>query len=94
MNTGGIARETNEKAAAVKLGVQTIMQGGSFGNFTREEVDLFSMRNLMNINFGVSLESITWDLVAPSETLDQLMQFLMLVYSDLRWHESVRTSIL
>mmetsp|Transcript_1500 Transcript_1500/g.2154 ORF Transcript_1500/g.2154 Transcript_1500/m.2154 type:complete len:1131 (+) Transcript_1500:56-3448(+) len=87
VSPGGLSRETVQHPAAVKLGVQAIMQGGSFGNYTREMVDLFSMRKLMNINFGVNLESITWDLMAPTETLDDLMQFLMLVYSDLRWNE-------
>jgi len=87
VSPGGLSRESIENPAAVKLGVQTIMQGGSFGNYSREMVDLFSMRKLMNINFGVTLESITWDLLAPTETMDDLMQFLMLVYSDLRWNE-------
>eukprot|EP00466_Bigelowiella_natans_P012244 jgi/Bigna1/34917/e_gw1.7.5.1 len=92
VSPGGLSRETLENPAAVKLGVQTIMQGGSFGNYSREMVDLFSMRKLMNINFGVTLESITWDLLAPTETLDDLMQFLMLVYSDLRWNEKAFSS--
>uniref|UniRef100_A0A7S3YW74 Peptidase M16 N-terminal domain-containing protein n=1 Tax=Lotharella globosa TaxID=91324 RepID=A0A7S3YW74_9EUKA len=92
VSPGGLARETRTNPAAVKLGVQAIMQGGSFGNYSREMVDLFSMRKLMNINFGVTLESITWDLLAPTETVDDLMQFLMLTYSDLRWNEKAFNS--
>ncbi|GAB5364624.1 hypothetical protein AAMO2058_000985700 [Amorphochlora amoebiformis] len=87
VSPGGLSRETTEHPGSVKLGVQAIMQGGTFGNYTREMVDLFSMRKLMNINFGVNLESITWDLTAPTETTDDLLQFLMLVYSDMRWNQ-------
>ncbi|KAL3693392.1 hypothetical protein R1sor_007043 [Riccia sorocarpa] len=45
---GGRARETPEASGAVAVGVRTLSEGGAVGGFSREQVELFCVGNLIN----------------------------------------------
>eukprot|EP00271_Cylindrocystis_brebissonii_P022866 TRINITY_DN898_c0_g1_i1.p1 TRINITY_DN898_c0_g1~~TRINITY_DN898_c0_g1_i1.p1 ORF type:complete len:1519 (-),score=355.87 TRINITY_DN898_c0_g1_i1:1045-5601(-) len=45
---GGRCMEDPENGGAVAVGVRTLSEGGTVGNFTREQVELFCVANLIN----------------------------------------------
>eukprot|EP00245_Coleochaete_scutata_P005274 TRINITY_DN18712_c0_g1_i1.p1 TRINITY_DN18712_c0_g1~~TRINITY_DN18712_c0_g1_i1.p1 ORF type:complete len:1369 (+),score=265.63 TRINITY_DN18712_c0_g1_i1:154-4260(+) len=45
---GGRARESPESGGEVAIGVRTLSEGGAVGGFTREQVELFCVSNLIN----------------------------------------------
>ncbi|KAJ0451311.1 putative processing peptidase [Helianthus annuus] len=55
---GGRVAETPETKGAVVLGVRTLSEGGRVGNFTREQVELFCVNNLVNCSLESTEEFI------------------------------------
>nr|CAD1831278.1 unnamed protein product [Ananas comosus var. bracteatus] len=55
---GGRATETFESKGAVVVGVRTLSEGGCVGNFSREQVELFCVNNLINCSLESTEEFI------------------------------------
>ncbi|KAG8094857.1 hypothetical protein GUJ93_ZPchr0012g20478 [Zizania palustris] len=55
---GGRAREDSESKGSVIVGVRTLSEGGCVGNFSREQVELFCVNNLINCSLESNEEFI------------------------------------
>lgn len=55
---GGRATETSESKGAVVVGVRTLSEGGRVGTFSREQVELFCVNNLINCSLESTEEFI------------------------------------
>ncbi|GBG59232.1 hypothetical protein CBR_g32249 [Chara braunii] len=58
---GGRAREVPELSGAVAVGVRTLSEGGAVGKFTREQVELFCVSNLINCVLEADEEFLCMD---------------------------------
>ncbi|KAJ7516395.1 hypothetical protein O6H91_22G056800 [Diphasiastrum complanatum] len=58
---GGRARETPDTSGAVAVGVRTLSEGGVVGGFSREQVELFCVSNLINCVLEADEEFICMD---------------------------------
>ncbi|CAK9145304.1 unnamed protein product [Ilex paraguariensis] len=55
---GGRAAENSESKGAVVVGVRTLSEGGRVGNFSREQVELFCVKHLINCSLESTEEFI------------------------------------
>ncbi|AQK81937.1 Stromal processing peptidase chloroplastic [Zea mays] len=55
---GGRATEDSESKGSVIVGVRTLSEGGCVGNFSREQVELFCVNNLINCSLESNEEFI------------------------------------
>lgn len=58
---GGRAAESSESRGAVVVGVRTLSEGGRVGNFSREQVELFCVNNLINCSLESTEEFIAME---------------------------------
>jgi hypothetical protein len=54
------------KKGAMAIGARTMQEGGAFGPWTREQVELFCVDHLLMVEINCSEESITVDFVFPT----------------------------
>ncbi|KAI4339987.1 hypothetical protein MLD38_024869 [Melastoma candidum] len=58
---GGRAAESSDSRGAVIVGVRTLSEGGRVGNFSREQVELFCVNNLINCSLESTEEFISME---------------------------------
>ncbi|KAM7253324.1 hypothetical protein ACFE04_025942 [Oxalis oulophora] len=58
---GGRATETRESQGAVVVGVRTLSEGGRVGNFSREQVETFCVKHLINCSLESTEEFIAME---------------------------------
>ncbi|XP_024021405.1 stromal processing peptidase, chloroplastic [Morus notabilis] len=59
---GGRARESSDLKGAIVVGVQTLFEGGCVGNFTKEQVKLFCLKNMIDYSLESTEEFISVEL--------------------------------
>ncbi|EXB64101.1 hypothetical protein L484_013112 [Morus notabilis] len=59
---GGRARESSDLKGTIVVGVQTLFEGGCVGNFTKEQVKLFCLKNMIDYSLESTEEFISVEL--------------------------------
>ncbi|XP_073003346.1 stromal processing peptidase, chloroplastic [Typha latifolia] len=59
--SGGRATESSESKGAVVVGVRTLSEGGCVGKFSREQVELFCVNNMINCSLESTEEFISME---------------------------------
>jgi len=54
------------KSGALAVGARAMQEGGSFGRFTREQVELFAVDHLIMVEINCNEEALTMDFVFPT----------------------------
>jgi len=63
---GGRAMEAAFGAGSVAIGAKTMQEGGAFGAFTREQVELFCIDHLLMVHIDATEELLTLDFLFPT----------------------------
>ena len=58
--------EHKDLPGSVLLGVKTMQEGGAFLNMTREEVELFCIDHMIQVEIGTTNEALIFDLSGPT----------------------------
>ncbi|GAB5363243.1 hypothetical protein AAMO2058_000866900 [Amorphochlora amoebiformis] len=72
-----------QSTVAVKAIVHAVALGASAGGWGREDIDMFCMRNLLNVSFGADAEAMWLEVGAPEPTVPEAMQLIRLMMTDL-----------
>ncbi|KAL7536921.1 hypothetical protein ACHAXR_007470 [Thalassiosira sp. AJA248-18] len=59
-------RRLGFKAGALAVGARAMQEGGSFGRFSREQVELFAVDHLIMVEINCNEEALTMDFVFPT----------------------------
>ncbi|KAL7554494.1 hypothetical protein ACHAWF_017950 [Thalassiosira exigua] len=59
-------RRLGFKSGALAVGARAMQEGGSFGDLTREQVELFAVDHLIMVEINCNEESLTMDFVFPT----------------------------
>lgn len=70
---------------AVALGAATLQEGGAIGPWSREQVELFCIDNLIGVYVQAEEGALYVDFVFPSETLPFVLQILRGLMTDFKW---------
>lgn len=54
------------KAGSLAVGARAMQEGGSFGRFSREQVELFAVDHLIMVEINCNEEALTMDFVFPT----------------------------
>jgi predicted Zn-dependent peptidase len=65
-------RKLGFKKGAMAIGARTMQEGGAFGPWTREQVELFCVDHLIMVEITCSEESLTFDFVFPTTNVGNL----------------------
>eukprot|EP00467_Chlorarachnion_reptans_P021463 CAMPEP_0114498860 /NCGR_PEP_ID=MMETSP0109-20121206/7104_1 /TAXON_ID=29199 /ORGANISM="Chlorarachnion reptans, Strain CCCM449" /LENGTH=1231 /DNA_ID=CAMNT_0001676379 /DNA_START=104 /DNA_END=3799 /DNA_ORIENTATION=+ len=87
VSPGGISRENQFKPGAVRAAVHMLSQGTSAGELSREDIDLFCMKKLLNVTVGLQHETLWWEVSAPVSSASSAFQLLHLMLTDTKLHE-------
>jgi predicted Zn-dependent peptidase len=91
------------KKGAMAVGARTMQEGGAFGPWTREQVELFCVDHLLMVEINCSEESLTFDFVFPTTNVgnvgfgddvqlgitgtESVMQIVREIIVGFRWEE-------
>jgi predicted Zn-dependent peptidase len=65
-------RKLGFKTGAMAIGARTMQEGGAFGPWTREQVELFCVDHLLMVEITCAEESLTFDFVFPTTNVGNL----------------------
>ena len=65
-------RKLGFKKGAMAIGARTMQEGGAFGPWTREQVELFCVDHLIMVEITCGEESLTFDFVFPTTNVGNL----------------------
>jgi len=86
---GGRAADDAERPGALLLATATMLQGGSVGAYSREQVEMFCICHLIELNMEVTEECVRWDVHCPvgegSAGLAAALQVMHALLTDFRW---------
>jgi hypothetical protein len=91
------------KKGSMSVGARTMQEGGAFGPWSREQVELFCVDHLLMVEINCSEESITVDFVFPTTNVgnvgfgddvklgitgtESVMQIVREIITGFRWEE-------
>mmetsp|Transcript_1766 Transcript_1766/g.6612 ORF Transcript_1766/g.6612 Transcript_1766/m.6612 type:complete len:1060 (-) Transcript_1766:507-3686(-) len=70
---------------AVALGSATVQEGGAIGGWSREQIELYCIDNLVEVYAQVEEGSIHFDFIFPSERFPSVLQILRGLMTDFKW---------
>eukprot|EP00977_Amphora_coffeiformis_P019368 scaffold7190_cov193-Amphora_coffeaeformis.AAC.3 len=65
-------RKLGFKTGAMAIGARTMQEGGAFGPWTREQVELFCVDHLIMVEINCAEEALTFDFVFPTTNVGNL----------------------
>jgi hypothetical protein len=91
------------KAGALAVGARAMQEGGSFGKFSREQVELFAVDHLIMVEINCNEEALTMDFVFPTTNVgntgygeekqlgitgtESVLQIIREILVDFNWEE-------
>jgi hypothetical protein len=91
------------KSGALAVGARAMQEGGSFGRFSREQVELFAVDHLIMVEINCNEEALTMDFVFPTTNVgntgygdekqlgitgtESVMQIVREILVDFNWEE-------
>jgi len=70
---GGRMVEALDQIGAVAVGARTLQEGGAFEPWSRQQVELFCVDNLIQVEIGATLEFFSMDIGFPTEMLSSAL---------------------
>mmetsp|Transcript_12486 Transcript_12486/g.38094 ORF Transcript_12486/g.38094 Transcript_12486/m.38094 type:complete len:1094 (+) Transcript_12486:240-3521(+) len=70
---------------SVALGATTLQEGGAIGEWSREQVELFCIDNLLEVYVQAEEDALYIEFAFPSEKSDMILQILRGLMNDFRW---------
>jgi len=92
---GGRLAEPTDAPGAMAIGARTMQEGGAFGPWTREQVELFCVDHLIMVEITCNEETLTLDFTFPTNQMEgsavtgteAVMQILNQILSQFKWEE-------
>lgn len=84
---GGRSTDKPDELGAAMVGVRTISESGAVSNFSREQVELFAVSNLMSVHLDLNLEFAYVDasFSMTDNGLVAILELLHLLFQEPRW---------
>lgn len=84
---GGRSADTPDEMGAAMVGVRTISESGAVSDFSREQIELFAISNLMSVHLDLNMEFSYIDAHFPvaDNGLVAVLELLHLFFREPRW---------
>jgi len=84
---GGRSSDENDQLGASMVGIRTISESGAVSDFSREQIELFAVSNLMSVHLDLNLEFSYVDATFTNTTsgLTAVLELLHLLFQEPRW---------
>jgi len=84
---GGRSADTPDELSAAMVGIRTISESGAVSTFSREQIELFAVSNLMSVHLDLNLEFsyIDANFSMTDNGLVAVLELLHLLFQEPRW---------
>jgi len=84
---GGRSSDESDELGSAMVGIRTISESGAVSDFSREQIELFAVSNLMSVHLDLNLEFCYIDANFTNTTggLTAVLELLHLLFQEPRW---------